>query len=430
MEESRGHEQWLRELLRDEDFMVFMQEQPGIYASKESFFAQDVPGGIAAETAWDLVSFMRRMSASPSVREYVPLAGKDVFDLSHWCTPPRTLEILGALYAETGAASQLWHNVEPLLARGRLQKPIVEDLHASAVRDGLALDCETVRAIVRGERMPASDEERIVANTASLLRDVDGFAWPLTGEVLQALYGRIVEGVDTFSGRRSALPPTPYAELFVRDTERPFDMVAERLVVDGRWGSQPLLGLIMNSAIIWGRWPFPHCNEFMEMVVRWVYVRHVGVPALRAVPATKLRLDWEMGLMAPDVAPFRYGEAVAVSDFGVDNTPYLIVMANLLQEGVARLRAEVDRIYAEDAREKAAIEADGRLNHRQQQLLCAMVDDPRRVTDVAAYAERFDTAVSTAREDLNKLVGLGLCLTEFHGKKQVFWRRRESAPQG
>ena len=103
-------------------------------------------------------------------------------------------------------------------------------------------------------------------------------------------------------------------------------------------------------------------------------------------------------------------------------------MTRLLAEAVERLRTEVDRICEKDAGEKAAIEGDARLSHRQQVLLCDMVDNPLLVADVATYAERFGTAVSTAREDLNKLVSLGYCLTEFVGKKQVYWRRQESVP--
>ncbi len=424
----QSHEQWLRELLRDEAFMVFMQEQLEGYATEEAFFAQDMPAGIDPAAAWDFVLFMRRMAAFPRVKDTLSSKSGNLEERAYWCMPPQTLEVLGDLYAETDVASQLWQNVEPLLMHRRLHKPIVEDLYACALRDGFALDYEGVQELVRHRRAPINNEERIVANTIAVLEEIDRYAGPITGEVLQRLYERVTEGVETFPGRRRSLPQTPYTELFQRDPEKPFTEIAKRLAMDDAWGTQPLLGLIMSSAIIWSRWPFPHCNEFMELAIRWIYVRNVGVPALRAVPATKLRLDWEMGLLHEDAVSFSYGEAVIVSDFGADSTPYLIIMTRLLAEAVERLRTEVDRICEKDAGEKAAIEGDARLSHRQQVLLCDMVDNPLLVADVATYAERFGTAVSTAREDLNKLVSLGYCLTEFVGKKQVYWRRQESVP--
>lgn len=45
----------------------------------------------------------------------------------------------------------------------------------------------------------------------------------------------------------------------------------------------------------------------------------------------------------------------------------------------------------------------------------------RARVDVGAYRERFDCAVSTARDDLNRLVDLRCCSTAYQGKKQVFW---------
>lgn len=413
----------MRALLHRDDFMVFMQEQPSMYLGKEEFAEQAMPAGLSVDTAWDFVSFMRRMAALPSVRSYVPQAERGVFDLAHWNTPIEALEMLNDVYAKTAENSQLWEALAPLLRRGRLVGVLTEELLACAQRDNLGLDYEAIRELVMGERTPEGDGERIVANTARLLHEIDLWEGPVDAEMLSQLYERITEGVGQHPGRRGSLPPTPYAELFFRAEECSFEDAAKQLVNDGTWGSHPLLGIIMNSAIIWGRWPFPHCNEFMEVVVRWINARHIGVPALRGVPLMRLRFDWERGLVDTAVTPFRYGEAVAISDFGVDNTPYLMVVAALLREGVERLELTVDRILKSDEARKGAIADDFRLTHRQQRILCDMVDDPRLSVDVSTYATRFDIAVSTAREDLNRLVSLGFCLTEMRGKKQVFWPR-------
>lgn len=112
-----------------------------------------------------------------------------------------------------------------------------------------------------------------------------------------------------------------------------------------------------------------------------------------------------------------------LSDFGVDSTPYLIQMVEFLKSGVDRLEGLVGKIEQGDCSTKAAIEADGRLNHRQRDILKAMVDDPELEIDVHDYQTRYDVVTTTARADLNRLVSLRLLLDEFRGRRQVFWAR-------
>lgn len=52
--------------------------------------------------------------------------------------------------------------------------------------------------------------------------------------------------------------------------------------------------------------------------------------------------------------------------------------------------------------------------------LGALIADPGVHVDAGICRERFDCAVSTARDDLNCLVDLRYCSTAYQGKKQVF----------
>ena len=48
--------------------------------------------------------------------------------------------------------------------------------------------------------------------------------------------------------------------------------------------------------------------------------------------------------------------------------------------------------------------------------------------DVETYRRRFDVALTTARDDLNRLVTLQWCTTAYEGKRQVFWLSPSADP--
>ena len=147
---------------------------------------------------------------------------------------------------------------------------------------------------------------------------------------------------------------------------------------------------------------------------------NADVPALRGVPFSKLRFDWERGMADDSLVPYRYGEALVVSAFGVDATPYVEVMTRLTEEAVARLCRDVAHLTAESRGLADRIKEDWRLNDRQKQLLCAAVDDEELKVDILSYAQLCNASPSTARNDLSRLVQLGLCQMTLEGKKKVY----------
>ena len=199
------------------------------------------------------------------------------------------------------------------------------------------------------------------------------------------------------------------------------------------WGTSPVLSVIINADMVWEHAPFAVCNGLMEVLLRTAAWGMFGLSALRFVPLSHMRLDWERDLTDARQTPFRRGEALVLSDFGVDSTPYLIQMVEFLKLGVDRLEGLVEKIEQSDCSAKGAIEVDGRFNHRQRDILKAMVDDPELETDVHDYQTRYDVVTTTARADLNRLVSLRLLLDEFRGRRQVFWARpdmRENLTRG
>ncbi|MEC4273473.1 hypothetical protein VJ923_09920, partial [Adlercreutzia sp. R25] len=237
------------------------------------------------------------------------------------------------------------------------------------------------------------------------------------------LHQAIVCGTDLSesAGRAAAAaPPSSMPEAFVQ-CEVSFEELARVAGREGQWGVHPLPGIIMNAGILWNSKTIGPANAFLEVALRRRALKRIGLPVLACVPLSSLRLSWERGSAPELLEPFRYGEAFLVSEFGLDCTPYLIQMLAMMEHYVDKLEGEVRAIAAADAARREAVSRDARLSHRQKDLLSTLIADPDARVDVGAYRERFDCAVSTARDDLNRLVDLRYCSTAYQGKKQVFW---------
>lgn len=419
-------------LIHDEQLMAFVQEKAWNYESKADFLAGPMPCALDSDTAWELVSFVRRMSGWPPVRSQMPRAGKaPIPDLAFQTTPPAVEQTISDLAARCGRHSQLWEILEPLVRHGRIVAPMAEDLAAAAERAGFPLSYETVRALALGTREPQRAEERIVANTAALLREPHEATGAPTAEMLRALHAAIVEGADSLGNADDAHPAfanlmgnaAPESSVPEAFTLRRvgFEELAREIGQEGQWGAHPLPGIIMNAGILWSNMTIGPANAFLEIALRRRALVRIGLPVLAWVPLSWLRLSWEQGRAPELLEPFRYGEAFLVSKFGLDCTPYLIQMLAMMEHYVDRLEEEARALSAADAARREAVSRDARLSHRQKELLASLVADPAARTDVGAYAQRFDCAVSTARDDLNRLVDLRYCSTAYQGKKQVFW---------
>lgn len=416
---------WLLKLIHDDEFMMFMQEEPGRYVPKEVFFEQVPPCDLDPELAWELVSFMRRMAGTPLVREQVPTTGKTLEELSFWSMPSNIVPAFNDIVVRTGEHSNLWSSLEPLYRHGRISQPFVEDLTAAAFRDGLGVEYEDVRSLVFGERGPRNPSEKAIVNAYSLIESIKDTESPLDGPRIDKLESSLLDGTDTLPNPTYELPKTPAFASFPTNKVGTAEEIARRLSDTDIWGIHPLFSVIMDSDIVFTQRPFEQCNGLMEVVLRNVLLTRIGIPGLRFVPFSKLRLDWERGLVPPEKAPFRYGWAVVASDYGIDSTPYLLQIIHFLEEGVDKLERTIAQIEESDRTYKNIAMQDFRLSHRQKELVSDMIDNPRLIMEVGSYAERFGVATSTARNDLNRLVTLKFCFTEYQGKKQVYWPRSD-----
>lgn len=399
----------LTALIRDEGFQRYMQQAPYEYDGCEG---APPPEGLDASVAEELVVFARRLRAIPFIGEGMG-AGSRAF----WVVSPAMYRDLFALVARTEGTSGLWCALEPLERRREIRRFVARDLEAAATRDGVAVDREALYGLVCDGAPPRTDGERLMVHTLGLLDQ--GVAVPGSLRELQGLWESVAggfEAVASYPRYRMAVGEM----LGVDDWAPPtIDGLWEYLEHVDRRELHPLLGILFVSDLMFDAGPFGRLNALTEVVLRHALARHLGLPALRHIPLSAIRLDWETGLY-PQRYGRPYGKAVTPGPYGADSTLMLRESIGFLRHGLGELQQAVDAVLAQDDRRCARVEADWRLNPRQKELLCELVRDPAQVVDALGYEKRFGVAMSTAHTDLGSLARLGLLRAQTVGRKQVY----------
>ena len=323
-------------LLHDAELMEFVQEHQHNYLYRADFMKEPMPGDADPALMWELVSFVRRMAGRPTVRELnksQPI-GRQCF----WTATPEMIAGLNDIVSRSNPSAQLTQSLARLSTRPAIQQLALEELEAAGYRDGVDVEHEELREIVCDKRAPETPEERLFANARELIEEIEELASePFNVELIAYMHERLA--LDT-KGLRVEPRPSPAPKTSVPSP--PSDQLLESIVAGCEnpclWGPHPLFGALINADTIWVTPAFERFNGLMELLIRWRSYYAIGVPALRFVPLSKMRLDWERRLVGPPDAPMRYGEALVVSSFGVDSTPQT-------DDPLSRQRAEQARTH-------------------------------------------------------------------------------------
>lgn len=374
----------------DPAFLAALQDSVAASAPPQAI--DDLPSitGIADETTARLITFMRRINGFPRFNAQYGAVGDD-----YWLLPPSLLVSMHDIASRASSHSHLWHAAQRLAHQGLPDQRLFEDIRAAALRDKLVLPTEALRAIIVHGEAPRTSGERLVANTLGFIRETAEGTNSLRRGDYEGVLQRITEGTafawTPQSSSQQPLPPTILAGL-------------------QRWGTHPLFGLLMHSEVMWYHRPFPACNGLMEVACRHAACHRIGMPALSLVPLSSLHSTYHV----PNYA-------VPTGDFGVDRTEELLELIDLITESLIEAERALLAAEEEMALRKQRISLDYRLNHRQVALAHRMIDDPTLVIDVGSYRQQFDVALTTARDDLKRLVELDYCRTAYQGKRQIFW---------
>lgn len=405
----------------DARLLAFVQSMVGEYLPREAFLAQAESLDLDAEKGWRLTTFARRVTGFPPL----PLdGGSPTSGDSFWTMPPAIFEALEVISSRASAASRLWSVINPLAHRRQFLQPIVEDLVAAAARDGFSIGYEEARHIIVDDAPPRSNAAAIVAHTWEVLQNIplEGAFWD-TDDFAQALRHITSDMEDLPGATTNAV--SPIAWLLDREDHSNDDKLLESSRL---WGTHPLFRLLMQSEMLWSQQCFPICNTLLEVVARTSLARATGLPLLQLTPLSQRRFNWEHGITSGALPDFPYGRAVLMTEFGVDCTPSLLQDVSMIVASLDELEETASAMERTLTEASERISADFRLNHRQQDLLRSLLADPTLAMDVETYRRRFDVALTTARDDLNRLVALQWCTTAYEGKRQVFWLSPSADP--
>lgn len=405
----------------DARLLAFVQSMVGEYLPRETFFARAEAAGLNGDEAWRLVALARRVTGFPQL----PLDGTlGVSGNSFWTMPPAILQAMEVISSRASTSSRLWNIIEPLSHRRHFLQLVVADIATAAVRDGFAIGYEDARRIIMEDAPPCSNAEAVIARTWEVLQNIppEGSFWQF--DDFKRAFRHIASDLRK-PPATAADAAIPITWLLSRE-RRPGD---DELLESSRlWGAHPLFGLLMQSEILWSQQCFPACNTLLEVAARVSSARAMGLPLLQLVPLSQLRFNWEHGIAPGALPDFPYGRAVLMTEFGDDCTPSLLQDVSMIVASLDELEDTASAMERTLAEASERIGADFRLNHRQQDLLRSLLADPTLAMDVETYRRRFDVALTTARDDLNRLVTLQWCTTAYEGKRQVFWLSPSADP--
>lgn len=412
---------WLHGLLRDEAFMSFVQEEPYRYRTANEYQCLDLPPGIDGELARELVSFARRMRGMPLLSAEEPSGPHP-----YWVVSPAMYGTVCDLAVRSGVTSNLNTALGRLGTRAELRRFIVRDLDAALRRDGAKVELEVLDTLVAKRREPRDACELLVANAAAVMgdADVDSFARNDGPAWLESLYKRLLKGAENLQDHPRERVPAAEIIGIPNTAPQSLDRLWARILRAGHLEVHPLMDVVFVCDVMFDERPFERFNGLVEVVLRHVLLRALNLPALRFVPYSALRLDWEMGINPQD-HEVPYGKAALVEPYGVDSTLALRESIGCFSRGLSELESAVRAIEEHDAERRTVILADWRLNQRQKKLLCELVTNPGQSVDALSYERLFDIAQSTAHTDLAALVRMGLLTSDFQGRKQVFRLREE-----
>lgn len=385
------------------------------YQSREEFASLDLPAGMTEAEAWDLVSFARR---STSYDHIVGRTSAGRLTPAYFRLTKMAQETLVGIHADSIAGSAWSVDSGRFHSSPILRSLVISDLTAALERDGVAMPLDDVRLVIEG-REPQTEPGLILANAMNALSgDPAALFDEIEGE--RGLSLLIERGVSPKA--HEGLRPSPNLgnALNGSSTENPLDMLLKGFLGTGPCVAFPAVNILISSENVWELRPFLRWNGMHEAMLRHAGLMQSGLPLLSLVPLSRMRLEWERGLIgAAQGAKYPYGKAMFRTPYGIDSTLCFQQEFLFMATGLDSARKAVTACRERENELVEKFQADARLNERQQLELGRLVGGAA-YTDAAAYMETYGIVSSTAHLDLAKLEEYGYLVGTQDGRKRMF----------
>jgi len=386
----------------------------------ERFVGQEMPLGYSPEEVWTVLTALRRQTAIVlPFKAYV----WDVADA--WYTPTESMSIqLRELESRTCSGSALDRATAERTSRYFLIQPMVEEAVAAAWRDGLDVNYETVREVLRKERPPATPEERVMFNCHEVVFDMERYASRrITRGLIEELYERVIDGVESLKAT-SRPRLTEIIDSGYSDPDAVLGLICKMAngeTIDPMM--HPIINALSMACMFWDFRPLPQWSAIVELLVRRIYLVRAGYPVLKYLPFSKASLAWEQGRIHVPEVLCTFAQANPDCGEGRDWTFHFAVNLQLMIAELNSLERTVSTVQERDEHLQELLSHDPAINHRQRAILTQALRLPDAELRIEPHRKLYDVAYATARADFLALVDLGFLLKEQRNKTFVFRAR-------
>ncbi|MBN1321491.1 MAG: hypothetical protein JXA87_11715 [Thermoleophilia bacterium] len=394
----------------------------------ETFAKHPLPDSVDREQLWDLVTEIRRHQAMQ-----VPIPtpqGNRTWYFMHQDMHARLKDIERYCRSDSDLHRELTDRQgSPFLVKNRIEEAI-----ATSQLDGLDIDSEEARALLRLDYRPKYGGERLVLNTYRVIEDIDTYAGErFTPDLLRELYERIVDGVDLSSltriDERFALSQRAYRAALEGQTDRRLDLICAYANNDIGEPNEHAAVRALGLRGLMKQWqPLPDWNGNVASALFCLYCLKHDYPVLGYLPVCRAQLAWDDGrLRQPVVLAARLPKQHVDPAGNEEITPAVTIAVQLLHHELEALRRQVEASRLRDEEVLEALEGDRSLNHRQISVIGRALRHPSAEFSIRYHRINHGVVQATARSDLLSLVDRGYLTYEKRSRAFIFRAHPELA---
>lgn len=419
------YQQMSRALGPDGRAAAILQRMIARNLSWSEFSALDLPEDVSPEAMWDVLRLVRR---AIGVREGVA----DLEANEYWYL--RTHEIADAtarIQCLCRPDSTLYRELTATQHRKVLVQSKIDETIAAALLDGLEIAEADAYALLQLDRMPRNDNERFVRNSLTALDDLNALVnVPFSPDLFQHLRYLLLEGVNVKGLRvtkpRMGLMTSDYSdEEIAAGAELQLERISDYLNhTTGDEHDHPVMRALLAPDLFRYYRPLPDVNSEVGRLAFRLYALKVGLPVLGMLPLSRVKLQWEDGLLDAGRVTLQPEVYLDTRNHDwTDLTPYVTLSLQLALEALADLNGKLQDLEERDEELRTLLQQDPLVNHRQRSILGRALRTPTAEFRIAHHKNTHNVVYATARADLLGLVDKGFLEVGKNGRAMVFRAR-------
>lgn len=427
MTETRLYVELSHMFTDNEPVLALLKRIMAAHLTWDEFVQMQLPDEMSPVATWNIINALKR-----TVGLEIPVP--DIDGNEYWYL--RTHEIADSIAQVQCLCrhdSSLYRRLTATKNATVLVRSRIDETIAAAHLDGLEVSAEEYNDMLRTDRPPRSENERLVANTLNALDHLDDLvAEPFSYDLLMHLRELVMQDVDPAglvrTTSRLGLVSFDYTD------EMTHEHAAQQLKYICDYANH-LTGEIHDHAVFRALLlpdllrfyrPLPGANSQVGRLAFRLYTQKAGIPVLGMLPISQVKLDWEDGRLGTSLVSYGPTEYLAERERqGADLTDYATLSLQLALVALLDLNWKLHELEREDEELRSLLQRDPEINHRQRSILGRALKTPDAEFRIAYHKTTHNVVYATARADLLELVDKGFLNVGKKGRAMVFTPRPE-----